>query len=491
MRILPLAEALRALGSEPIVLQYSEDRGSFFLSRGIRTIALNPYRRGVTSAEVTPGSIGDMFWKQQNYPIYKIKHDLLGSSRETRNRDAFMLRRDALGLSRLIEDAYIDRLIVWNGVTGHTANALRIIGEHRKIAAGYLERGLFKNSVFFDRRGTNGSSLPAKGIDTAHPGVNIRKSVKHFGSYVKRHLVSVAREAADTTNVIFVPLQVQLDSNILLYSAHIKTMRQLVLRAIDLASALGTDWTVVVRDHPEEEQQKLNIPFGDKVRRDNVSSLQEAIRASKVVFTVNSTVGLTAAMAGKVVVANGRGIYCSEPFIINAQDLEVNEVAERVRARLDGFPDVDSLIRFGSVLLDRHTLGTPGEDVGDYPKANQALWSFARKAPDHSKPTRLQIVRELLADGSPLAVTFEVGAQTTLILDYRNSAAPLTKAWLMETLRQNYKREFLPMMPGSLLISTQTVCIAPSSRRDFNVGHESYYAVLDEYGQPHRHYYGE
>lgn len=493
-RIYPLAQALKTFGVDPIILHYKKSTGAFFKSRDIKIVHLDDYRTAIKSREVVRSAMPAAFWDDRTYPIYGIQHGLKGSPRADLGRDLFMLRRSGLALIRLLNDTKIDSLIVWNGVTGHVANALRIIGEGQGIADGYLERGYLRNSVFFDRTGTNGESSLARGIASVYNSAEISRSVNSLGGFVNSTLVNLVDTRATGRKEIFVPLQVQQDSNILLYSRRVKTMRHLVLDAVQLARSLGPDWVVVVRDHPEETQSALNIPYGDRVWRDNSSTLEERINSSRIVFTVNSTVGLTAALAGKVVVCSGEGIYCREPFVINRANLTPAETLERVQSALEAGPNREELVQYMAVLLDRHQI-FDGNNVLAGPYTTRALSHYGEYAPIVERQSLIERVREKVKTASDrfpggLAIQIQLTPNDSLELTYRKSSERITSAWIMEALAKNFAE--VPFKKSSREEPARpenSICICSAEVSAFNTDHDRFVAVLDQYGEPHLRYY--
>lgn len=494
-RILPLADTLRAIGAEPVILHYKPLVGAYFKSRGIRILHLDTYRAQIKKGEVSKRNLCGAFWDDEAYSIYNVKHELLKVSSANRRRELHILRRNGLALTRLLDDQQIDSLIIWNGVTGHVANALRIIAEDRGITGGFLERGYLRNSVFFDREGTNGASSLARGSDTIYDEADVASSMSALGNFVSSKILNLSGAPAVGRKQIFVPLQVQQDSNILLYSSRIRTMRNLVLDAVNLAQALGPEWEVIVRDHPEETQSPLNIPFGDRVWRDNSSSLEERIDSSKIVYTVNSTVGLTAALAGKVVICNGDGIYCRELFVINKATMSRHELVDRVRAALQDGPNVDALKRYMCLLLDRHQL-FDAEPVLGKRYSTQALSQFKVQDPSPRSETslmerlqeRLRAAHDRNAEG--IAVHFQVNRTDTLALTYRKSAERVTASWVMQALEKNFPgTAFRRLLPDEPVNPASAVCVCSADAATFGKLHTDYIAVLDQYGEPHLRFY--
>lgn len=491
-RIFPLTQSLRAIGAEPIILHYKPSVGAYFKSRGVRILHLDTYRARIKSGEASKRNLCREFWNNEAFPIYNIKHELLRVSSSARRHELHILRRNGLALTRLLDDHQIDSLIVWNGVTGHVANAMRVLGENRKIIGGFLERGYLRNSVFFDRDGTNGASSLAAGSQTIYDETDVASSMESLGDLVTSTLLKFSDPPPTERKQIFVPLQVQQDSNILLYSPHIKTMRNLVLDAVKLAQDLGSEWDVVVRDHPEETQSPLNIPFGDRVWRDNSSSLDERISSSRIVFTVNSTVGLTAALAGKVVICGGEGIYCREPFVINKTRMSRHELVSRVRDALQDGPDVEAMKRYMCLFLDRHQLFEATQVIGERYQTR----ALSQLQPRDTGPTLIERVREKVkaaGDRHPegISVQFQLNRADTLVLTYRQDAVRVTARWVMQALEKNFPGVvFRRLSPDEPVNPASTICVCSADAATFGKPHNDYVAVVDQYGEPHLRFYG-
>lgn len=490
-RILPLADSLRMLGHKPIILHYNPSAFSFFASRGIDCVDLKQYRARVGKKDINPSNIAPAFFDDSFYPIFRVKHELQKLTRADLDRDLYMFRRDGVALTRLISDEDIDWIIVWNGVTGHVANALRIIGHDQSRIGGFLERGYLRNSVFFDHLGTNGASSISQGIGSLYERSVIDDSVAAARTFLREVVVQEPSIRDTGSKIIFVPLQVQLDSNILLYSDKIKTMRQLVFAALDLAKRLGAGWKVIVRDHPEEEQARLNIPYDERIVRNNVTSLDDMLEAASVVYTVNSTVGMTAAFKGKVVVCNGSGIYCNERFVINANRLSLDELAEAVHSSLEQPANMDDIIDYASVLLHRHLIYDSGS--GNSPVFGKALKAYGDDVAGLPKANLLQRIQNRLVDAGNLhangiGVDVRLTFGEAIPLTYRKSERA-SKGWISEALTVNFPNaNFRQISQGKVNDKAGSICIVPADG-PLTADLDGYLAVLDEFGLPHYNFY--
>jgi hypothetical protein len=303
-RVLSCCVQLKYLGFNPVVLLYN-DNGSFFEQFSIDIVRLaDNYPSSLHQSETSDSTYDDVCFFE------RLRSDELPNSFSKAH-----INRVMYACSKIIKTNQIDLLFVWNGHTGAVANCLRVIKETSGMPGGYMERGLLKNSVFFDTKGVNGSSLLAIGSqELGQPKTNIsdilNKEFRFSSETLKDNFMG------EKSKVIFIPLQVQGDTNIILHSEHIKLMRNLVLEGIKLAERLGNEWKVIVRPHPEEDSSvELNIPNDSNVVIRGDTQLNDEILNSSVVLTINSTVGLEASILGRYVIACGKGIYTAENFV--------------------------------------------------------------------------------------------------------------------------------------------------------------------------------
>ena len=144
---------------------------------------------------------------------------------------------------------------------------------------------------------------------------------------VRFHYVAVMREQVsllstiDIENVkedfIFFPLQVSTDQQILV-NYEKGNIFSAIDEAVDCSRILGK--TLVIKEHPaESEIEKIRSYLHEKISKGDriiftTSSVQDAIKAAKLIITVNSTVGLEGLLRGKEVRFLGDSFYkkCSK-----------------------------------------------------------------------------------------------------------------------------------------------------------------------------------
>ena len=115
-------------------------------------------------------------------------------------------------------------------------------------------------------------------------------------------------------NYIFVPFQVNADSQILLHSPWIKDMHYLFTILVAVCSKLADkNIKLIIKEHPsclsnydkEHELAELN----DRIFFANLNDTQELIYNSQAVITINSTVGMEALLLDKKVISLGQACY--------------------------------------------------------------------------------------------------------------------------------------------------------------------------------------
>lgn len=141
---------------------------------------------------------------------------------------------------------------------------------------------------------------------------------------------------------LFVPFQVWLDSQMLLYSPWIRDMRHLVMVVTEAwRTTLARHGVhLVFKMHPSCKERYLDLQAA--VAREpgllfaNGNPTEELIRGACGVITVNSTVGVEALLMGRPVLALGQACYAIPGVACTAST--VGEVSQWMAALVDGSP---------------------------------------------------------------------------------------------------------------------------------------------------------
>ncbi|EJM31977.1 glycosyltransferase [Pseudomonas sp. GM25] len=120
-------------------------------------------------------------------------------------------------------------------------------------------------------------------------------------------------QGASRTPMVLILLQVQDDSNIIMGSPF-ASMAEYVRHV--LAVVEGAPFTVIVKPHPLDEVPDLPEQVQVASKEDSITDL---IAAADVVFTLNSSAGFEAALAGKTVYALGKAPYSGTGLTIDVE----------------------------------------------------------------------------------------------------------------------------------------------------------------------------
>lgn len=328
-RISILVRSLLQRNQIPIVLMYKKgtSSGNIFKVMGVEVVYLSDY---ITKSELDikfSSKIYNDLTVMDFAQVEIARNPRLGwSSQVKKTSNTTLSHLNALSI--ILQIVNPNHVVIWNGFTGFVANVLRVLCKYESIATSFLERGLLKNSLFVDDKGVNGASSLSLVKD-----YSISRTVDGLSLYVQ-DLFFDKEDIDVTTNqdrpeflkgkkVVFFPLQVQLDTNILLYSPY-NTMREVFFEIYKKLNSENTFF--IIRPHPEElETTLINIPILDNVLVSKDESLEYWLNLSDLVVTVNSTVGLEALIKGKSIICLGQSVYSSLPCLSSYNALVTNK----------------------------------------------------------------------------------------------------------------------------------------------------------------------
>lgn len=431
IRVTALARAIRERGHQPVVMVYKNENVEPFLAQGIDALALENFE--VDSSRIVKRALLARRIRSMNSSYEGVSLDDISTTTKKKSPTSFQgshLRTTVETMMRnidrcvgLLEHAKPDQLVIWNGHTGWVANILRNIGRREGMPRYFLERSVFPDAVYVDPAGTNGNSelsrLSVEDLILLDAPVSPRPAAMISKPRNENQVQSLKNSGPwkDARLLVFVPLQVQNDTNILLFSPDCERMSDFVQRVHD--SYYAPDVAFIVRPHPEEILENLEIPELPGVYLDSSGDLETWMEAADLIVTINSTVGLQGLLKGKPVVALGHGIYTGKGFS---------------RGEI---PPSESVDRFWNTLMHRYTC-MPGQGLPQcmetsLPVVDRRPWESVntqRIDPDACLESALalkqSIRREALAHGE-LKVVIELLEGITLDLNYRQTRQPLTE----------------------------------------------------------------
>ena len=123
---------------------------------------------------------------------------------------------------------------------------------------------------------------------------------------------------------VFVPFQVDSDTQIVEYSHWIRNMEHLYEVVVNLKNSLGDKIpAIVIKEHPSSKNTYRHLHgLNNDVQFYNSYNTQELIEKSEFIITVNSSVGLEALLLDKSVIMLGESFYKLEGLVSSADNLE-------------------------------------------------------------------------------------------------------------------------------------------------------------------------
>ena len=225
--------------------------------------------------------------------------------------------------------------VVWNGLNG----SRRVFADGARDAGArtlFVERAPLPGRVTVDPKGVNfANALPRDiGFYTdwlASSGTDpdgwraLRGQIKARVS--KDTNTSDLPPSALSGPFLFVPLQVEGDSQLRLFGGVYRTVPDFTRMLCAASQALPDGWHLRLKEHPSGQPCAAAIIAGfpgahpgARVVLDNVTDTFTQVAASKGVITINSSVGLEAAWFDKPVVACGQAFWALDGVALQAPD---------------------------------------------------------------------------------------------------------------------------------------------------------------------------
>lgn len=227
-----------------------------------------------------------------------------------------------------------DLVVVWNGLK-YRQSIFLIAAKNLKVKACFMENGLLPSTTVCDFQGVNaGNSLPRL--------ASFYKELGLYSGFSQRDLVvrkackqRILSEKDLPERYIFVPFQVDSDSQIIKYSPWIKNMRQLVECSVEAAKG---NVTLVFKEHPSSP---VNYDYLHDALDSNVAvfanhmSTQALIEGAEAVITINSTIGIESLGYAKKVIVLGQAFYAIDGLVKVAKNVDqledmINSIGEFV-----------------------------------------------------------------------------------------------------------------------------------------------------------------
>ena len=223
--------------------------------------------------------------------------------------------------------------VVWNGLNG----SRRVFADAAKDAGArtlFFERAPLPGRVTVDPKGVNfANALPRDiGFYTAwlpRSGIDPEGWRALRGQIRQRVAKDTNTEVLAPTGLsepfLFVPLQVQGDSQLRLFGGVWRTVPDFIVMLCTASQALPHGWHLRLKEHPSGQPCAAAIIAahpGARIILDNATDTFAQVAASQGVITVNSSVGLEAMWFDKPVIICGQAFWALEGVAISAPTLQ-------------------------------------------------------------------------------------------------------------------------------------------------------------------------
>ena len=256
-----------------------------------------------------------------------------------------------------------DALVVWNGGTWFFKSAIQAAKE-LGITVFYGENGLLPNTTTLDAKGINyANSLPR---DPAFYQALTHARSDFSSNLQPRHSARslLAQTVTLPARYIFVPFQVNTDSQIILNSPWIPDMYHLLDILVATAQQMQDQTIVfVLKEHPscKADYQAFHQSLGQRFLFANGNNMQELIEKAECVITINSTAGIESLLLGKKVIVAGNAFYAIPELVLPVQS--THELMQALNTMPSWQPDPLLRQKFLTYLSDVYCIPGNREQV--------------------------------------------------------------------------------------------------------------------------------
>lgn len=203
-----------------------------------------------------------------------------------------------LRVKKLLKEQCPDLIILWNDMKWHQYVIKKLAFEFG-IKTAFFENGALPNTVTFDKKGVNfNNSIPRD------KKFYLDRSKEYSHINEERSLVSLEQ------GYIFIPFQVDYDTQIISHSPWVNNMEELYFIAERLLASLPAKVRIIIKEHPKSARNYEYLHRKNpRIIFENSKETDVLILNSEVVITVNSTVGLEGIIKDKPVLVLGNAFY--------------------------------------------------------------------------------------------------------------------------------------------------------------------------------------
>ena len=224
-----------------------------------------------------------------------------------------------------------DKIVIWNGLMDYQSCFISIAKKINPLQEfSFLEAGWFpqKNTYYSDPKGVNAASTIAE----ATPLSLSKQQVSDIKKWKIQYRSRNGSHKICDKGYYFVPLQLESDTNITLFSPfkNMSSFLQWVVENTDCQTP------IITRPHPLSriDHDDLNN-LNDRIYVDKNTPLHKLIAESRAVIGINSTVLLESLIYEKPTIALGQGLFQSSKAIhLQSLDAAISNELSRTRSSI-------------------------------------------------------------------------------------------------------------------------------------------------------------
>jgi capsular polysaccharide export protein len=216
-------------------------------------------------------------------------------------------------------------MVIWNGLKYRQCIAIEA-ATSLKVPCIYMENGLLPGMTTIDAKGINfRNSVPRQSEFYSD-----KKTLSFEPNLIQKIAKPLRQQFSDKPSTlppkyIFVPFQVNTDSQIVLFSPWIKNMEQLVETFSKVSNLLGEAMpNIVFKPHPACDQDYSSLineyKSHEKLHFDTLIPTPVLIQHASAVATINSTVGIESLLLNKKVIVMGQAFYSILGLTMHAEN---------------------------------------------------------------------------------------------------------------------------------------------------------------------------
>lgn len=251
-------------------------------------------------------------------------------------------------------------ICIWNG---HRLPemAIRLAARGMDIKIAYFENGLLPNTTTMDFNGVNAfSSLPKnKEFYLEYGQGKSNLSLVDTSLAVRAdHKRKKAIDHGDLTsnlNYIFAPFQVDFDSQVIINSPRVNSMAVFYAFLLEAIESIDDKNTVfLIKEHPSDPNAYGELHEKHPRILFTNNNTEDLIRNAQAIITLNSSVGIEAAMLEKKVIVLGNACYAVDGMVLNVT--QQSELVTAINSLPSWQPNLAITHAFFSYLTQEYCL---------------------------------------------------------------------------------------------------------------------------------------